>query len=101
MNTALIKTKTKPIEGSVRLIPMNEGHEMGYSERYNGTEEKIFARTDNILKVLNELFPDGTWMVKIESNDVSEAIYLDETNIYDDEFNIIRKIYGESFVKHL
>lgn len=67
----------------------------------SGTEEKIFTRAGEIREVLQNLFADGTWLVKIESNDVSEAIYLDETNIYDNEFNIIRVRCRESFAETL
>lgn len=84
-----MKNKSPQTNGSVRLIPMNEGHEIAYAERFNGTGEKIFARTNEILSGLSNLLPKGSWMIKIESDDVREAIYLDETNVYDDDFKII------------
>jgi hypothetical protein len=98
-NKALIKTSDRQpqINGQVRLTPMNEGHEIAYCESFEGIEAEIFARTKEILDGLTKLFPTGTWIVKIESNDVREAIYIDHTNIYAEDFEVI-KTAAEKFL---
>ncbi|HRH40076.1 MAG TPA: hypothetical protein PKY82_00425 [Pyrinomonadaceae bacterium] len=77
--------KNKPT-GRVRIIPINEGQEISYCEKFEGTQETILNRTREMLSGLETLLPQGTWMIKVESIDVSNSIYITNNGIFNDRF---------------
>lgn len=84
----LTLVKKSPV-GRVRIIPLNEGHEIDYGEKFEGTYCAILNRSRELLKGLEELLTEGTWMVKIESLDASEFIYVTKENILDENFEAL------------
>lgn len=81
--------KNKP-SGRVRIVPMNEGHEIDYCEKVEGTQETILNRTREILQGLETLLPQGTWMIKVESLDVLTSIYITKDGIFNERFESLK-----------
>ena len=85
------KPLTVQFSGKVYLSPTNEGHEMPYSERVNGTQSEILKRAVQMLDGLKTLLPCGDWKIKIESSNAAECLYVCESFIYDSEFNVLQE----------
>lgn len=85
---SLTLVKKSPV-GRVRIIPMNEGHEVAYCEKFEGTQSLILKRCRELLRGLESLLKQGSWMVKVESLDVSEYIYVSHDSIFDENFEPI------------
>lgn len=73
----------------VILNIQNEGHEMPYAERFEGTPEKIVERSRNIVRRLSRLFPQGSWSVKIESVLDWDYITINDSGVWDSNWNSI------------
>ena len=85
MDNQIIKIENKRI-GRVRIYILNEGHEMPYCEKFEGNQESILKRCQVVLEGLENLLPFGTWMLKVESLDLTEAIFIEKGNILDSNF---------------
>lgn len=93
MNTSLQKrqSKTQPAI-SVLLQPCNENQELNYIETYKGTPNEIIQHCLEITAGLQKTLRLGTFSVKIESQNLTDCIYVDLENIYDKNFEIISSI---------
>lgn len=73
----------------VFLRPCNEKQDLNFVEIFNGTPEQIIARSIEIIDGLTSVLRSNDFSVKIESLDLSQAVYLDKENLFDADFNII------------
>lgn len=76
----------------VFIQPCNEGQEMNYCERYSGEATEIIAHSIRIIQGLKSLLTNGTFSIKIESENLEECVYVDENFIYDFAFEIIANL---------
>lgn len=94
MQTLIVKNELKTVEKrlSVSLKPCNEKQEINYFESFTGTPKQIIERSVEIVNGLNSILKNGDFSIKIESFDLTKAIYLDSNNLFDEDFNIVGKI---------
>lgn len=76
-------------ETTVFLKPFNEKQELNYVETFVGTPDQIISRSIQIIEGLTTVLTLGTFSVKIESSDLSQAVFVDARNLYDLDFNAI------------
>lgn len=76
----------------VWIQPCNENQELNYIETFKGTPDAIIRHSLEIIKGLRQTLRLGTFSVKIESPNLDDCIYVDEQNIYDENFEIINSI---------
>lgn len=87
IRTVGLERKVKIQESlTVRLIPLNENHELCYQEKFTGTPEEIVTRAKNVIEGLQNLLPAGTFTVKIENFQLSAAIFVTPDGIFDEDF---------------
>jgi len=91
-----IRSAQEPI--TVYLTPLNEGHELAYTERFQGTPAQIVERCRKIVFSLGELLPNGTWSVSVESTNAdgsfcgNQSVRIDLDRVFDSDFNVIADI---------
>lgn len=76
----------------VWISPCNENQELNYMETFKGTPEAIIRHSLEIIEGLKKVLKLGTFSVKIESEQLTECIYVDAENVYDHEFSVIAQI---------
>ena len=93
MNTS-IELRQPKISATIKVLiqPCNENQEMNYLETFKGTPDAIIRHSLEIIKGLQTALRQGTFSVKIESENLTDCIYLDEQNIYDENFEVINSI---------
>lgn len=84
----------------VWIQPCNENQELNYVETFKGTPDAIIRHSLEIIKGLQTTLRLGTFSIKIESPNLDECIYVDEQNIYDENFNVISQIENASNFLH-
>lgn len=89
MITSLQKVQTIM---QVLIQPCNENQELNYMETFKGTPEGIIRHSLEIIKGLQTTLTQGSFTVKIESPNLDDCIYVDEQNIYDENFEVISSI---------
>jgi len=96
MTTLQIRTPKFNSTLSVFISPCNENQELNYMETFKGTPDEIVRHSLEIIKGLKATLRLGTFSIKIESPNLEDCIYVDEQNIYDEEFNVISQIKNAS-----
>lgn len=76
-------------EIKVYIQPCNENQELNYLETVKGDAQAIIAHSIKMIHGLKAVLTKGTFSVKIESENLKDCIYVDEENIYDQNFEVI------------
>lgn len=83
---------------TVYLNPLNEGHELNYMERFQGTPLQIVGRCRKIVDGLDNLLKNGTWSVQVESANIdgsfcgNQVVRIDLDRVTDGEGNVLADI---------
>lgn len=86
-----LQPKTQPTI-LVWLHPCNENQELNYSETFKGTPDEVVRHSLEIVKGLQNTLRYGTFSVKISGQNLTDCIYIDLDNIYDDDFEVIGSV---------